>query len=696
MIEPHPLDAVLERAHLKGRDELFAEIYDGVLGRTCFVVYGGDRLGKTSLLRSLQRQLKAAQGAPALVAYVSLLGLRGRGEIGTDGVDDWQQRFWGHLRSQASQQTSTSVSASPCEFEEFERWLESVLEIRWKERNHACPFVFLLDDCDRLVYSTKGNERLDFVCDQLRHLRQNDRIGEQITFVLAGQRRFQRADHQGGSALKNICTPKLLQLLDRTSFAELLSELGATTLPPNVREAIEGHPFLAHFMAKRLQSVRLEELELAWTKAQREAVSTFEALRAQLSEEEKRTLMNVAAAGSVGESDIDPDTRDVLLYMGLLRVEQQGGAHHLTAPVQLLNRHLAPAKKTPVHLTKSTSSKPTQTVSWLHVSDFHFKEHMEPDRRRVLNEMLDDVKALRREWTPDFILVTGDLTYSGRPVEFDMAWRHLNSLATAAEVNVERIFVVPGNHDVDRGLHRPTIFSGLRSAADSEAYSTAYDQLIDGGLQQEAIVARLRNFYQFSNEHFPSRRLGGDKFWFMEQLNIRGTKLSLVGLNSAWASGENEEDLRRHLCVGLRQAEAAIDALRNTAERPDLRFFLIHHPLENLLPRDSAILENLLMKNCDILFRGHLHEARVIVQGEPGGGRYATLAAGSAYEKAWCLNGYSFGRAIFKPNGKSNGVRIEGLLRKWLPGSFRFSTDTDTYRGATRERSFQIGVAAPE
>lgn len=50
------------------------------------------------------------------------------------------------------------------------------------------------------------------------------------------------------------------------------------------------------------------------------------------------------------------------------------------------------------------------------------------------------------------ILIGGDVAFKGAPEEYATAWTWIQQLAIITKCPLERIFVVPGNHDVDRSI----------------------------------------------------------------------------------------------------------------------------------------------------------------------------------------------------------------------------------------------------
>src|SRR5690348_3684154 len=100
---------------------------------------------------------------------------------------------------------------------------------------------------------------------------------------------------------------------------------------------------------------------------------------------------------------------------------------------------------------------------WIHLSDIHTGHGDRAygwDQSLVLAEIVRDIGAQRaKEPEPpiDAILVTGDIANTGAgrtPTEYDIATLWLGKVAAAAGVAPAQIFVVPGNHDIDRGADK--------------------------------------------------------------------------------------------------------------------------------------------------------------------------------------------------------------------------------------------------
>src|SRR5690606_33207272 len=106
-----------------------------------------------------------------------------------------------------------------------------------------------------------------------------------------------------------------------------------------------------------------------------------------------------------------------------------------------------------LHFRKSTLG--ITLVLLLHISDIHFRapDCVNPDLdadRPIRTRLVQDVR-MRCETLGSVgaILVGGDIAFKGDKVEYESAFKWFSELADACGCPLERVFVVPGNHDVD-------------------------------------------------------------------------------------------------------------------------------------------------------------------------------------------------------------------------------------------------------
>src|ERR1043166_607501 len=109
-------------------------------------------------------------------------------------------------------------------------------------------------------------------------------------------------------------------------------------------------------------------------------------------------------------------------------------------------------------------------VSWLHVSDFHIRGGDPYDRDVVLKTLVRSVKYFREQGrAADLIFATGDIAHGGKPAEYELATKFFDDLLDAIKIEKRRLFVIPGNHDVDRDL-AIGLARTLNSREESDSY----------------------------------------------------------------------------------------------------------------------------------------------------------------------------------------------------------------------------------
>jgi len=198
--------------------------------------------------------------------------------------------------------------------------------------------------------------------------------------------------------------------------------------------------------------------------------------------------------------------------------------------------------------------------SWLHVADLGSRRG---DPTLVLDALLEDaVRLAARAVVPDAIFVTGDLAYDGR--DYAHAERWLERLVVALGMSTGDVFVVPGNHDVD--LRADADRSVARLLRELREGDDSLDESLRSAEDRALLARRFERFSQVAS-HFGS---GPELFW-MHKRDVRGTKVRLVGLNTALLFTGKENGALR---VGAEQL-SLLDAPTG-----ELVIALSHHPFD--------------------------------------------------------------------------------------------------------------------
>ena len=308
----------------------------------------------------------------------------------------------------------------------------------------------------------------------------------------------------------------------------------------------------------------------------------------------------------------------------------------------------------------------------LHISDPHIntKEHF--DRSVVLDPLIERVKTdMRSGFQPEIVVVTGDIAATGIKDEYELAERFFKDLRSALELSVERLFIVPGNHDVDRKRYRPTDIPAyddmkeLNDELENEEYRT---DLLKG-------MEEYFRFVAINYPHLKSRHENLVPFVHNYQATC-GKKIGLVGLNSAWMCRKSPDE--REIAIGEYQVKMAMEELKAFGGC-DLVINIFHHPLSWLWLVDMKICRRYF--DGSILLTGHLHDPEGgYVEGLDG--KYYLFQAGCAYQNSSYPNRYHY----ITLNWDKKSIQLD--FRKFVPGERKWCVDSE--KGEDGKKAFSL------
>ena len=305
----------------------------------------------------------------------------------------------------------------------------------------------------------------------------------------------------------------------------------------------------------------------------------------------------------------------------------------------------APLAKHSIELASSMKNT-ERSIVWLHLSDLHnCKEKTGWDAHRVLRPLIKDLKKMEEDHglIPQVMFFTGDAAFgnignvpeSTLTEQFDGVHEVLEAVRTAFSTAVpkENIFIVPGNHDVDREEVTPDQTSWL--AAQTQA-KTVNDLIQKGDRQWQRFVDRLAAYRDFLVRHKYSHLLSDPKrLIYSETRDLHGLKLGIAGFNSAWACGGDGEKGKLWFGGDWQSGE-----LLGKLSKADFLLALIHHPFGWFVEQEDTPLRILFER--EFAFHLHGHEHLGWVDAKVDG--HVRLAAAACYDSSHMDNGYNFVR----------------------------------------------------
>jgi hypothetical protein len=284
-----------------------------------------------------------------------------------------------------------------------------------------------------------------------------------------------------------------------------------------------------------------------------------------------------------------------------------------------------------------------------------------------------NLEELRRHGSIDLVVFTGDLTASARPEAFAEAADFLLALLGHLRLGAERLFTVPGNHDVlpvteatpplDAALVR-----GLAGPPDDrDGLGCLRERLVERQAPYRAFLAALCRPELSSDGPGPTRY----------RVRVPELAVEILGLDSAWLSG-----LGPAAWLGDNQL------LPDVPTPGHLQLALVHHPLSRLADGPAC---RRLLAGAHVLLHGHQHLAEPSTWADPAG-RLRVLAAGALYDLDHEDRGLNGCHVLDLTVGDGGAPREATVhFRGWSPTGF-WHDDSALYPGGGTVRWFWEGL----
>ena len=313
---------------------------------------------------------------------------------------------------------------------------------------------------------------------------------------------------------------------------------------------------------------------------------------------------------------------------------------------------------------------------------------------------LENIQA--EEGPIDFVFFTGDAAQSGKSEEFSEVTGFFTDLCAELEIGLDRLYTVPGNHDVSRGTE-VSAWQGMRMRLSASKDLLGVSRWINGITDEpplgfdhswrDAVMSRQHAYRAWLRTELKRPDLAPDGLGYHASIHLPGwdIPIHIAGLDTAWLCGD-DADTGRLLATENQIARHLTDSGGNPL--PGLRVALMHHPLHEL--EDGSVAQRMLAEHADLVLRGHLHQTEVSEWVDPDR-RLRVLAAGSLYEgglaDTWG-NSCQFVRVELDSTGRP----VEALVRfrSFSPSGGHWFDDNSLYRNSREGRvTWTFGPVGP-
>jgi predicted phosphodiesterase len=347
-------------------------------------------------------------------------------------------------------------------------------------------------------------------------------------------------------------------------------------------------------------------------------------------------------------------------------------------------------------------------LNLLHLSDIHFNVthdggQLDPDgevRRALVRDF--EKRVLPQTGPIDALLITGDIAFSGKKAEYEIALAWIAELCGVCGCEEEAVWMVPGNHDVDHSVIRASkaiqlSHEWVRGKGTAEEVKAELQELLRDGISGPALMSPIEEYNLFAGPYGctvsakrPAWCTAHEAEW-QERLKLNDdTPVHLHGLTSVLISGL--ADRKAGLALGHFQAEL------NPLNDADVRIVLCHHPYTWFI--DGNPVRDLLKGRAHVVLFGHEHEGG-LEQRDNSLWVFAGAVHPARNENQWEPR-YNVLRLDVEQAGASRKLAVEVFPRRWDRANSEFEpkykdgAEAHRYRLELPERPDMSAAQSPE
>lgn len=315
-------------------------------------------------------------------------------------------------------------------------------------------------------------------------------------------------------------------------------------------------------------------------------------------------------------------------------------------------------------------------IQIIHLSDFHLNsKNLNDWNSYVKNAFIEKVKSFGLDTSKLIIVCTGDLVdkggadYETIQDAFSLFKKEvIDFISDKLSISVDRFLVVPGNHDIIRENDSSKIELGNRE------FFKSYDNILSG--QKEILdngeregVKRMIPFVEFESSIYRdfkrySSFLGNA---FKYKLN---PSVGVACLNSAWRAYDDSD--KNYLILG----EEQLTRCSNYINDCDIKIALMHHPLD-WFELENSIISNHIHKDYDLLFVGHVHKSKTMIQTGFTGTLFTDIASSSTSDIRSDSKAFSNGFSIINYDKTSDVIDVDCTFYKYNHSNKEYVINTD-------------------
>ena len=260
----------------------------------------------------------------------------------------------------------------------------------------------------------------------------------------------------------------------------------------------------------------------------------------------------------------------------------------------------------------------------LQISDIHWtkRKQWNEDFAGMKSKFLEDIKEyVEADNEIDYIFICGDIAFKGIKEEYDKALAYIDQICEIAYCTREDVFVVPGNHDLNRNAEGSQVREMINSSLNFTPNNNHFldDVVLKNGALRKDLFAAFADYNTFASEFFCQEEIMNKclkcshddtiedscKLFYHEMLTkkVGDFNVSIRGVNTAlncdfWDWNEECEE-------GHKQFLPRRAYVMEKEEKQELRIIMGHHPLDFWV--SSKEIKEYIDNHYHIQLFGHVH-----------------------------------------------------------------------------------------
>ncbi|BBA70049.1 metallophosphoesterase [Geobacter sulfurreducens] len=295
-------------------------------------------------------------------------------------------------------------------------------------------------------------------------------------------------------------------------------------------------------------------------------------------------------------------------------------------------------------------------LSFLHISDLHFKSEWPEEIELVSNKFIEDLAIQLEKTENPYLVFSGDVVSAADNANiYSMVSESFVAKLDKLGISHDRRICVPGNHDVSQSALKPLLSiqkGSLTEMRDEKTFNDNVSQLTNAIFQSKfkQYVDWESSFAKF---RCCSSNLGGTGWELTADLGIYCLNSALCSYAGLKDSNGIEISDKDKLLIDTRSLYRWMSESSSKT-----RVLVMHHPIDWLSPWAKNELENAIADKFHLIFSGHAHRG-VTSWSTRGIGGAVYCSAPALFSNKSDLLGYSF-VTIDDTTGS-----IEVMYRQW-------------------------------